>query len=196
MTSNRATASAALFDCSGPISRSCRSGQGGPAAGPAALRLLHPVLAEDALAGGEGGVDGLGRLGLGDGGQGDGGRVAADRAGDGVDARPHGGDRARRQWTGARKAGDDDGMDGSGTLSNEARILWDAARGLAREAASVSARAGLPPLLFSPTRSARPSRGGRQSGCRPGRVWSIAISARRDAEAVARRLKAISRERG
>jgi len=82
-------------------------------------------------------------------------------------------------------------MDGSGTLSNEARILWDAARGLAREAASVSA-----PLLFftDPERTPEPWRTAERLPAGAGVVYRHFGAG--DAEPVARRLKAISRERG
>ncbi len=82
-------------------------------------------------------------------------------------------------------------MDGSGTLSNEARILWDAARGLARETASVSA-----PLLFftDPERTPEPWRTAERLPAGAGVVYRHFGAA--DAEAVARRLKAIAVERG
>ncbi|WP_207869999.1 thiamine phosphate synthase [Brevundimonas goettingensis] len=82
-------------------------------------------------------------------------------------------------------------MDGSGTLSNEARILWDAARGLARETASVSA-----PLLFftDPARTPEPWRTAERLPTGAGVVYRHFGA--RDAEAVARRLKAISLDRG
>lgn len=82
-------------------------------------------------------------------------------------------------------------MDGSGTLSNEARILWDAARGLAREAASVR-----PPLLFftDPERTPEPWRTAERLPAGAGVVYRHFGAG--DAEPVARRLKAISRERG
>jgi thiamine-phosphate pyrophosphorylase len=82
-------------------------------------------------------------------------------------------------------------MDGSGTLSNEARILWDAARGLAREAASVSA-----PLLFftDPARTLEPWRTAERLPAGAGVVYRHFGAG--DAEAVARRLKAVAVERG
>jgi thiamine-phosphate pyrophosphorylase len=92
------------------------------------------------------------------------------------------------------KAGDDDGMDGSGTLSNEARILWDAARGLARKAASVS-DVGLPPLLFftDPARTPEPWRTAERLPAGAGVVYRHFGAA--NAETTARRLKAIAVER-
>jgi thiamine-phosphate pyrophosphorylase len=96
------------------------------------------------------------------------------------------------------KAGDDDGMDG--TLSKEARILWDAAQGLARETASVSARrpeqTGLPPLLFftDPVRTPEPWRTAERLPAGAGVVYRHFGAT--DAEAMARRLKAVAVERG
>jgi thiamine-phosphate pyrophosphorylase len=87
-----------------------------------------------------------------------------------------------------------------GTLSKEARILWDAARGLALEAGSVSAPmvAGriLPPLLFftDPVRTPEPWRTVERLPTGAGVVYRHFGAA--DAEAVARRLKAISAGRG
>ena len=87
-----------------------------------------------------------------------------------------------------------------GTLSKEARILWDAATGLAREAARVSASlvAGraLPPLLFftDPVRTPEPWRTANRLPAGAGVVYRHFGAV--DAEAVARRLKAIVIERG
>lgn len=86
-------------------------------------------------------------------------------------------------------------MDGSGTLSHDARLLWDAAEGLARTAQRVSARA-LPPLLFftDPERTPEPWRTAEHLPRGAGVVYRHFGAA--DAEAIARRLKAIAVERG
>lgn len=86
-------------------------------------------------------------------------------------------------------------MEGSGTLSHDARLLWDAAEGLARAAARVSARA-LPPLLFftDPKRTPEPWRTAQRLPRGAGIVYRHFGAA--DAEATARRLKAIAVERG
>jgi thiamine-phosphate pyrophosphorylase len=86
-------------------------------------------------------------------------------------------------------------MDGSATLSNEARILWDAALGLARTASSVSGRI-LPPLLFftDPARTPEPWRTAARLPAGAGVVFRHFGAA--DAGATARRLKAIAVERG
>lgn len=95
----------------------------------------------------------------------------------------------------AAKPGDDGGMEGSGTLSHDARLLWDAAEGLARAAHSVSARP-LPPLLFftDPERTPEPWRTAERLPTGAGVVYRHFGAA--DAEATARRLKAIAVERG
>ena len=77
MTSNKATASRALLVCRGPIRCSSRSGYSAFSAGNFSFGLLHAVLAEHALAGGQQLAHAVGAVGLGDGDQGDGGRIAA-----------------------------------------------------------------------------------------------------------------------
>ena len=59
--------------------------------GPAGERLLHPIFAKQAVAGGDGGGDAVGRLHLADGDQAGGRRVAAGGAGGGGDPRRDGG---------------------------------------------------------------------------------------------------------
>ena len=91
-------------------------------------------------------------------------------------------------------------MDGSATLSNEARILWDAAQGLARAASPVSGTKGsgriLPPLFFftDPVRTPEPWRTAERLPAGAGVVYRHFGVAQ--AEATARRLKAIASERG
>ena len=96
---------------------------------------------------------------------------------------------------GASKPGDDEGMDGSGTLSLDARLLWGAALGLARAGGRVSARA-LPPLLFftDPVRTPEPWRTAEGLPKGAGVVYRHFGAA--DAETTAQRLKAIAVERG
>ena len=86
-------------------------------------------------------------------------------------------------------------MEGSGTLSHDARLLWDAAEGLARAARRVSARA-LPPLLFftDPERTPEPWRTAERLPRGAGIVYRHFGAA--DAEATARRLKTIAGARG
>jgi len=86
-------------------------------------------------------------------------------------------------------------MDSSETLSHDARLLWDAALGLARTASPVSARA-LPPLLFftDPLRTPEPWRTAERLPEGAGIVYRHFGAAA--AEAMARRLKAIAVERG
>ena len=74
ITSNSATASAALLDCRPPIRCSSTPGQRSRAARPAPLGLLHVVLAEHALARRQRRLDPGFRLRLADRDQGDGGR--------------------------------------------------------------------------------------------------------------------------
>ena len=95
----------------------------------------------------------------------------------------------------ASKPGDDGDMEGSGTLSHDARLLWDAAFSLAREARPVSARA-LPPLLFftDPARTPEPWRTAERLPRGAGIVYRHFGAA--DADATALRLKAIAAERG
>ena len=71
IASNKATASSALFDCSRPIRCSRTLGISRAKGRPFRLRLLHPVLAEIALAGGDQRRDRFRRLGFGDRDQGD-----------------------------------------------------------------------------------------------------------------------------
>ncbi len=91
-------------------------------------------------------------------------------------------------------------MDGSATLSNEARILWDAAQGLARTAVAVSGTKGsgriLPPLLFftDPARTPEPWRTAERLPEGAGVIYRHFGAA--DAGAVARRLKTVAVERG
>ena len=96
---------------------------------------------------------------------------------------------------GASKPGDDEDMEGSGTLSHDARLLWDAAEGLARMAHPVSGRT-LPPLLFftDPARTPEPWRTIERLPRGGGVVFRHFGAV--DAEATARRLKAIAVERG
>ncbi|HEX8471612.1 MAG TPA: thiamine phosphate synthase [Brevundimonas sp.] len=86
-------------------------------------------------------------------------------------------------------------MDGSGTLSHDARLLWDTAEGLARAAHRVSARA-LPPLLFftDPERTPEPWRTAERLPEGAGVVYRHFGAT--DAGATARRLKDITVERG
>lgn len=86
-------------------------------------------------------------------------------------------------------------MEGSGTLSHDARLLWDAALGLARPVRPVSARP-LPPLLFftDPARTPEPWRTAERLPRGGGVVYRHFGAA--DAEATARRLKRIAVERG
>ena len=87
MTSKSATASLALFDCSGPMRCSSTSGIARAQSGPFRLGLLHVVLAEDPLAGGENRLDGVRRKRLGNGHQGDRRRIALTVAGGADDRR-------------------------------------------------------------------------------------------------------------
>ena len=77
MTSNRRTASSALFDCSRPIAVEADVGMARAQRRPFGERLLDPAFAEIALAGGDQRLDLLGAAGLADGDQRDVGRIAA-----------------------------------------------------------------------------------------------------------------------
>lgn len=88
-------------------------------------------------------------------------------------------------------------------LSAEARTLWDAAVGLNRAAAAVSpqpvgtqAPRALPPMLFftDPARTPEPWR--TAQGLPPGAAVVYRSFGAAEAETVARRLRAITRERG